>query len=324
MHFAVAALTHTHYIIRSTHMRRFTLTALLVCLALAPVPAQTPASDFPTWPVDLKLNYTVIPNVIYSVANNYDCKLDVYARNPRGTLAPTVMYIHGGGWVAGTKEGAFFELLPYLQMGFHVINVEYRLARVSPPPAAVEDCRLALRWLYENARQYGFDTSRIVVTGGSAGGHLALMTGMLDAASGFDASKEWDNAMPSMKVAAIVNWFGITDVKELLEGPNRQAYAVSWLGSLPDRAKVATRVSPLTYVRAGLPPVLTIHGDNDQLVPYTQAVRLHKALTAAGVPNRLMTIPGGRHGNFTRDQMLSAYATIREFLDQYGIRPAAP
>jgi dipeptidyl aminopeptidase/acylaminoacyl peptidase len=149
------------------------------------------------------------------------------------------------------------------------------------------------------------------------------MTGMLDASAGFDAPKEWDDALPSMKVAAIVNWFGITDVKELLEGPNRQGYAVNWLGSLPDREKVAVRVSPLTYVRSGLPPVLTIHGDNDQLVPYTQAVRLHKALTSAGVPNRLITIPGGRHGGFTREQLLGAYATIREFLDQYGIHPAA-
>jgi dipeptidyl aminopeptidase/acylaminoacyl peptidase len=68
--------------------------------------------------------------------------------------------------------------------------------------------------------------------------------------------------------------------------------------------------------------VLTIHGDNDQLVPYSQAVHLHKALTAAGVTNRLVTIPGGRHGGFTRDQMVSAYAAIREFLDQAGIHPA--
>jgi acetyl esterase/lipase len=279
-------------------MRRSLLLSLFVCLAFLTATGQTsPAAA--ALPVDLKLNYSVVPNVTYSVANNFNCKLDVYARNPRGTVAPTLVYIHGGGWVAGTKE------------------------RVSPPPAAVEDCRLALRWVYENAKQYGFDTTRIVVSGGSAGGHLALMTGMLDAGAGFDAPKEWDDAIHSMKVAAIVNWYGITDVKDLLDGPNRQGYAVDWFGSLPEKEKVAVRVSPLTYVRAGLPPVLTIHGDNDQVVPYSHAVRLHKALTAAGVPNRLITIPGGRHGGFTRDQMLAAYATIREFLDQYGIRPAA-
>lgn len=301
-------------------MRRHISLSLLFCIIVAAAPAQNPpaAAD---WSIDIRQNYSVIPNVVYSVANDFNCKLDVYARNPRPTIAPVVMYIHGGGWVTGTKEGAVLELLPYLAMGFHVVNVEYRLARVSPPPAAVEDCRVALRWVYENAKLYGFDTTKVVVTGGSAGGHLALMTGMLDAGSGFDASKEWDDAIPAMNVAAIINWFGITDVGELLDGPNRKAYAVNWLGSLPERLKVAARVSPMTYVRPGLPPVLTIHGDNDQLVPYTQAVRLHKALTEARVPNRLITIPGGRHGGFTRDQLVGAYATIREFLDQNGIRP---
>ena len=246
-------------------MRRSILIPLLVSLAFFAAQSQTLPTASAAFPVDIKLNYSVIPNVTYSVANDFDCKLDVYARNPRGTVAPTVVYIHGGGWVAGTKEGAVLELLPYLEMGFHVINVEYRLARVSPPPAAVEDCRLALRWVYANAKLYGFDTTRIVVSGGSAGGHLALMTGMLDAGAGFDAPKEWDDVLPSMKVAAIVNWYGITDVKDLLDGPNRQGYAVDWFGSLPEKEKVAVRVSPLTYVRAGLPPVLTIHGDNDQL-----------------------------------------------------------
>jgi len=299
-------------------MRRAFHLALLFSLAVSASPGQTTPTALP---IDLMLNYTVTPNVVYSVANNYECKLDVYTRNPRPTVAPTVIVIHGGGWVGGSKEARVLEILPYLAMGFHAINVEYRMARVSPPPAAVEDCRQALRWLYEHAKEYGFDTTRIIVTGGSAGGHLALMTGMVDAGAGFDASKEWDDALPTMKVAAIVNWFGITDVNELLAGPNRQSYAVNWLGSLPEKEKVAARVSPLTYVRAGIPPVLTIHGDNDQLVPYTQAVRLHKALTAAGVPNRLVTIPGGRHGGFTLDQMISAYTAIREFLDQAGIHP---
>ncbi|HUI10975.1 MAG TPA: alpha/beta hydrolase [Bacteroidota bacterium] len=295
-------------------MKRALLVLFLLC-----APALRAQTGAPAWTVDLKLEYGTAPNVTYSVASDHECKLDVYYRNPRGAVAPTVIYIHGGGWVGGTKEGALFDLLPWFAMGFHVVNVEYRLARVAPPPAAVEDCRLALRWVYENAKQYGFDTTRIVVTGGSAGGHLALMTGMLDAAAGFDAPKEWDDALPTMKVAAIVNWFGITDVKELLAGPNRKSYAVNWLGSLPDRDAVAARVSPLTYVRAGLPPVLTIHGDNDQLVPYTQAVRLHRALTDAGVPNRLLTVPGGKHGGFSREELSGAYQAIHEFLSRYGL-----
>ena len=128
----------------------------------------------------------------------------------------------------------------------------------------------------------------------------------------------------NLKVAAIVNWYGISDVNELLDGPNMKAYAVTWLGSALDRDQIAKRVSPLTYVRSGLPPVLTIHGDADPTVPYTQSVRLHKALTDAGVPNELMTMAGGKHGFdcCTAPQRLQAYAKIREFLARHHVLEA--
>ena len=228
----------------------------LFILLVAPLTVALPQlPETAAWTVDIQQSYRVIPNIIYAVTNNYECKLDVYARRSADAPAPTVICIHGGGWVAGTKEGAQLTFLPYLEMGFAVVNVEYRLARVSLAPAAVEDCRLALRWVFKNAKTYGFDTSRILVTGGSAGGHLALMTGMLDSTALFDATREWDQTNAALKVAAIVNWFGITDVKDLLSGPNRQNYAVSWLGSQSDREELARRVSPITYVREGLPPI---------------------------------------------------------------------
>jgi acetyl esterase/lipase len=292
----------------------FCLLVVLLCLVVVGGPAQTKLSEAATWAVDLLQTTYIVPNITYSTANNYDCKLDVYARRSTSGPVPTVIHIHGGGWVAGEKESSILNIFPYLEMGCAVVSVEYRLSRVSLAPAAVEDCRLALRWVFKNARKYGFDSTRIVVTGGSAGGHLALMTGMLDSSAGFDAPREWDQINPAMKVAAIVNWYGITDVADLLSGPNRQNYAVSWLGSQPNREALATSVSPITYVRGGLPPILTIHGDNDDIVPYSHAVRLHKALDKAGVQNQLITIPGGKHGGFTRDQMMMIYGTIREFL----------
>lgn len=290
----------------------------LTCTFLYAIGQPKPAGQS-TWPIDLLMGYSVTPNVTYSVASNYECKLDVYSRRGLQNPAPTVVLIHGGGWVAGTRESSIFNLLPYFEMGFNAVNVEYRLARVALAPAAVEDCRLALRWVIKNAKTYGFDTSRIVVTGGSAGGHLALMTGMLDASAGFDQPKEWDQAMPATNVAAIINWFGITDVKDILAGANRQNYAVSWLGSQANREELAVRVSPLTYVRKGLPPTLTIHGDSDDLVPYSHATRLHAALTDLNVPNQLVTIRGGKHGGFSRDDMVGSYATIREFLRKHGV-----
>ncbi len=293
----------------------------LFCLVILALPAAAQPTADTSWWIDIPDSYWVSSNITYSVGNNYACKLDVYAHRGSGGPAPTVIYIHGGGWVVGNKEDGVLRILPWIQMGFSVVNVEYRLAKVSLAPAAVEDCRAALRWVIRNAKTYGFDTSRIVVTGGSAGGHLALMTGMLNAEAGFDAPLEWDQNPPPLHVAAIVNYFGITDVKAMLAGPERQQYAISWIGSQPNPEKLAERVSPVTYVRKGLPPILTIHGDKDDLVAYDQAKRLHKALTAAGVPNKLITIPGGGHGGFKRDDVVMIDKSIREFLKLYHILP---
>ena len=125
--------------------------------------------------------------------------------------------------------------------------------------------------------------------------------------------------MDDLGVAAVINWYGITDVGDLLQGENEKSYAVEWMGSLSDRLDVARRVSPLSYVREGLPPIFTIHGTADPTVPYRHAVRLHDALTEAGVSNELHTVPGGLHGRFTRDEMETIYAQIHHFLARHGV-----
>jgi acetyl esterase/lipase len=201
-------------------------------------------------------------------------------------------------------------------MGWNVVNVEYRLGRVALAPAAVEDCLCALRFVAAQAKTYDVDTNRLVLSGESAGGHLALTTGMIPESAGLD--RQCPGA-PLPKVAAIVDWYGITDVVDLLDGPNRKAYAVQWLASLPNREEIARRVSPLTYVRPGLPPVLAIQGDADPTVPYQHSVRLTEALSKVDVPNQLLTIPGGKHGGFSREERTRIYETIREFLAKNGL-----
>ena len=305
-----------------------TSVALAVAMVAAGAWGAAPAQDPTSWAVSAGVSYRVVPDLTYLTAGGHESKLDLIVPRDTTAPAPLLVYIHGGGWVQGSKESSDLALLPWLEQGWAVANVEYRLGPVALAPAAVEDCRCALRFLRDNATTYKIDPARIVVTGHSAGGHLSLTTGMLVAAAGFDnlcpkrntnpaAGGFADAVVEEMPVAAIVNWFGITDVSDLLAGANAKAYAVQWMGSLPDREELALRLSPITMVRSTLPPILTIHGDADPIVPYQHAVRLHEALTAASVENQLHTVPGGGHGNFTVEQMLEAYRVIREFVAKH-------
>jgi acetyl esterase/lipase len=270
---------------------------------------------------------SVSANVVYNVASGEQLKLDVYRPRDAAAPVPVVMFIHGGGWVSGSKEGSVLYALEFLQMGMAVVNVEYRLAKVAPAPAAVEDCRCALRWIVRNAERLKFDVNRIVVTGGSAGGHLALMTGMVDRAAGFDRGCpaeekiRWTGSETGeAKVAAIINYFGITDVNDMLEdGGNPRGYAIEWVGNRNDVARIASKVSPLTYVRAGLPPILTIHGDADTLVPVSHARRLHEALLKVGAASELLILPGAGHGDFNPQQVKEATDAVHAFLVKAGI-----
>lgn len=303
----------------------FLKSAVLLLVGLTSVArGQSPGGD--RWVDYASGEYDILPNLTYAIANNTELKLDLYLPKNHGAPLPTLVLFHGGGWVDGQKERNMFQLLPYLSLGWAVINVEYRLARNSPAPAAVEDCRCAMRWLAYHAKEYSLDTSKIVLTGSSAGGHLSLITAMLPADSPFnrqcatDNSTRWKEASePQINVAAVINWYGITDVADLIEGANAKHYAMEWLGSLSNRQELARQVSPLSYVRAGLPPILTFHGDADDIVPYTHAVRLHAALDKAGVPNQLVTVPGGKHGGFSRQTLVNGFATIREFLRKYNL-----
>src|SRR5580704_7711441 len=290
--------------------------AAAIVIATLPAVARAQLSETAGFASQLQNQYRIVPNITYLTANNWDAKLDLYLPRDVSSPNPTLLYIHGGGWTSGSKESSVLTFLPYLEKGWSVVNVEYRLARVSLAPAAVEDCLCALRWVIHNAKTYNFDTNNLVVTGNSAGGHLSLTTGMLPTSAGLDRECPGPE---QLKVSAIVNWYGITDVEDLLDGPNMKTYAVTWLSSMENRRDIARRVSPIHYVRADLPPIITIHGDADPTVPYSHAVRLHEALQKAGVPNQLVTIPGGHHGNFNREQTLRAYGEIEKFLAAHNL-----
>ena len=266
--------------------------------------AQTPAK-YPELPPGVKMEASV------SYDSHPETVLDIF--QPVGETKgkrPGVVVIHGGGWIAGTKEVQWDNFVRrYLEKGFVVANVEYRLAKSATAPAAVEDSLKAANWFIRNASKYNVDKKRIVVTGGSAGGHLSLMVGM--------ATKSAKLGKPA-KVAAVINFYGITDVGDQLAGPNMRPYAVTWVPDSPGRLELAHRVSPMTYVRRGLPPIMTLHGDADQTVPYEHGVKLTKALNDAGNRTEMISVPQGRHG-FPKEKMDELYKDIFAFLERNGV-----
>jgi acetyl esterase/lipase len=287
-----------------------------------------------TWAVQIAERYPTIvsSNITYATSSNFESKLDVYAPRGNGQPKPTLVFFHGGGWLGGfTKEMYPFSFLPFLQLGWTVVNVEYRSSNVSPAPAAVEDALCALRWVGRKGKDYNIDTHKLVLMGQSAGGLLALAAGMIPpASSGLGGPCDYADAYgpPSQSVrqdtlpprpVAIINWSGVSDVADLADGAHQQGYAAIWLGTQPDRMAVAKLVSPLTYVRKGSPPVITIHGDEDPLVPYAQSIRLHAALSHAGVVNKLVTIPGGGHSLFGIEATRDAWMQVFAFLDKLGL-----
>jgi acetyl esterase/lipase len=329
---------------------KFLFALLLLIVVTAPGFAQLSPSA--KWAAEFATQYTVNANLMYRTASNQQLKMDVYYRRNATGPQPTLVYMHGGFWVAGAKETAITALMPWLEMGWNVVNVEYRLGVASDPttlaPAAVDDCFCALRFVAALPANYNIDKSRIVVTGESAGGHLALSMGMIPESAGFGrecagaaappaagggrgapgapaAAPTTPPALPPVpRVAAVINWFGVTDVPDVIDGPNRQQAAARWFGPPPaeqmaSALELAKKLSPLTYVRTGLPPIITIHGDADRTVPYPEAVRLHEALAKINVPNQLVTIPGAAHGGFSAEDRVKIYVTIREFLTKNGV-----
>jgi acetyl esterase/lipase len=217
------------------------------------------------------MSYAVIPNVTYCTVDGWDGKLDLMIPRAAQGPTPTLVYYHGGGWKVGSKEERMPLLLPYLLMGFTIVNVEYRLSDTALAPAAAEDALCALRWVQENGDQtlrtafgsvsLSIDLERIVTSGTSAGGNLALLAAMAPVLAGLDSN----NGEPAvggrhraqgdtLQVAAIVDWFGIADVRDLLNDPQTRPLATEWLGDNPHAEEVATLVSPIAYLRPDLPP----------------------------------------------------------------------
>jgi acetyl esterase/lipase len=253
-------------------------------------------------------------------------RLDVMypnAAGPKGTTTlPGVIMFHGGGWIdnkpAALKASMSSFFSRFLKHGFLVCNVEYRLADGTAngaiAPAADQDALLAAKWFWDHMDYYHVDKTRYVTTGASAGGQLALMVGMATPAAQLGPTSPTDYT-----IAAIVNGYGPADVTDLLA--KNVSFAVQWIpANTPNRAALAKQVSPVTYVRQDVPPLITVQGNMDTTVPMSESQELYDLLTAAGADTALHFVAGAGHGFSTpATAWPDAEAAMFDFLVAHGI-----
>lgn len=283
----------------------------LIAFILSSTTCFSQEADTSFKPVEYPAGFSSQLNVVYTRVNGWDGKMDIYLPPKEKGPSPVVINIHGGGWNKGVKESQT-GFNSFFKQGFAVANIEYRLTGQATAPAAVEDTRCALIYLVKNAAALNIDVNKIVIMGGSAGGHLALMGGLLGNDHRFDGNC---SGVENIKVAAIIDKYGITDVWDWGYGSNITSKSAGrWLGDKANDKKFAASVSPITYVNKNSPPVFIVHGDADPTVPYQQSVDLHKKLKEAGVITEFVTVPGGLHGKFEKEKNSEVNKAIINFI----------
>lgn len=240
-----------------------------------------------------------IGNLRYAPGAGRRHLLDVY--RPRGGArnAPVLLQIHGGGWVIGTKRQQALPLMMHMAAsGWVCVAANYRLSPKATWPEHLVDVKAALAWIRENIAGYGGDPDFVVVTGGSAGGHLAALVGLT--ANRPEYQPGFEDADTS--VAAAVPIYGVYDLLALFEhhGPAGRGHA--WLAKMIMKATVDEEperyrsASPVDLVHPDVPPFLVIHGSADNLVPVDQARRFVAAMRAASpAPVAYAEIQGASH-----------------------------
>ncbi len=227
-------------------------------------------------------------DVKYGSVSGEDLLLDVHSPPAHG-LSPIAIYVHGGGWTGGDKantgDAPILEMLT--RAGFTWFSINYRLAPKYRWPACEVDVQMAIRWVKANGLKYKGDTSRIVLIGYSAGGHLATYAPTV--------------VDEGIRVQALVGFSPLTDfVQELPMRGNILGRAQRGLLNRPEKITpeslgMLKALSPINHIRPGMPPFLIVHGDADQSVPFAQTLAFQSKLRENGVRCDVITIPKAPH-----------------------------
>lgn len=222
-----------------------------------------------------------------------DRKLEMHVFEPEGFKAgdhrACFLTIHGGGWTGGAPPRMYPFAAHYAKLGMVGISVQYRLHSAKTGVSVfdcVKDVRSAMRYLHTHATELGIDPKKIIVSGGSAGGHLAAATALFD-----QVNEDSDDLTVKVTPAALVLLFPVIDTSK--EGYGQAKIGERWQD-----------LSPAHNVRPGLPPTLTFHGTGDTVTPFAGAKLFHEAMLKAGNRSELDINEGGVHGYLMRDQAL--------------------
>ena len=252
-------------------------------------------------PAELR-DVNIVRDVVYKRVNDRDLRLDIYSPKSITHPLPVVLWIFGNGWNRGSKNHP--PPLNLISHSYIIISMDYRLSGEAPFPAAIEDCKAAVRWIRSNAAAYHFDPDHIGAWGHSAGAHLAALLGTSGGVAELEGSG--DNSTFSSRVQAVCDMSGPSDILQFYEtisssndGMARKARsAIEQLlgGSVEQNRAKAIAASPMTYVSKDDAPFLIIHGENDMMVPVSQSEVFASKLKAAGVHVILIVAEGRGHG----------------------------
>jgi len=268
-----------------------------------PQQQQRPGMDQPQ--LRLPPNVEFVPNVVYASATNrdgssHDLLLNAFFPKQSGEGAlPAIIYIHGGGFTGGSRDIGNQYSAILAMGGYFTVTIDYRLLGDAPFPAAIHDCKAAVRFLRANAEELGIDPERIGVWGHSAGGHLSAFLGTAGNAPETHG-EVGDFELADSSVSCVVDFFGPSDFTSLRQ-TRRADGEIRLFGEeggviLEERERKLAEAGPLHWVDAADPPFLIIHGTEDRVVPIEQSRLLNEALVNAGVACELVEVEGGGHG----------------------------
>ncbi len=267
---------------------------------------------------NIPADVTVLSNLEYVPGGGQWQSLDLYLPKTTGGPLPLVVFIHGGGWCAFTKDDwhpSFHDLLTH---GFAVANINYRLTPGSIFPAQIYDAKAAVRWLRSHAADYHLDPNHVGVWGHSAGGHLSALMGVSNGVAALEGTEGVTGV--SSDVQAACDWSGPTELVKTYEN-GRDANALLWdvvvkLVGGPDKVNkdLLAQASPITYVNSNAVPLLIMQGVNDDVVPLFHSNDFGNALKKVGVESTVIIIPGEGHGICKPDDVAQVTAFFEKHL----------